>query len=141
MDLQEISDRLEAADVLTRYTRAIDTGEWDLLDTVFTHDAHIDYTASGGIAAGYAEVKPWLAEVLPAFFLRRMHMLGQVETRLDGDTATTTAYFHNPMVMDDGAGGEKVVELGGIYHHRLVRTDAGWRSRRLHEEIVWRRGL
>ena len=142
MDLQEISDRLETADVLTRYTRAIDTGEWDLLDTVFTPDADIDYTESGGIAGGYAEVKPWLAEVLPAFFLRRMHMLGQVETvarRRHRDRVT--AYFHNPMVMDDGAGGEKVVELGGIYHHEMVRTADGWRSRRLHEEIVWKRGL
>ncbi len=141
MDLQEISDRLEAADVLTRYTRAIDTGDWDLLDTVFTADATIDYTQSGGITGGYDVVKPWLAEVLPAFFLRRMHMLGQVETVLAGDTATTSAYFHNPMVMADGAGGEKVVELGGIYHHELVRTADGWRSRRLHEQIVWKRGL
>ena len=54
MDLQEISDRLEIADVLTRYTRAIDTGDWDKLDTVFTPDAEIDYTESGGIAAGFA---------------------------------------------------------------------------------------
>ena len=39
MDLPEISDRTEIADVLTRYTRAIDTGDWDRLDTVFTPDA------------------------------------------------------------------------------------------------------
>ena len=29
MDLQEISDRLEIDDLITRYTRAIDTGDWD----------------------------------------------------------------------------------------------------------------
>ena len=52
VDLQEISDRLEITDVLTRYTRAIDTGDWDRLDTVFTPDAEIDYTESGGIAGG-----------------------------------------------------------------------------------------
>ena len=45
------------------------------------------------------------------------------------------------MAMADGAGGEKVVELGGIYHHEMVRTAEGWRSRRLHEQITWRRGL
>ena len=44
MEPHEISDRLEIADVLTRYTRAIDAGEWDRLDTVFTPDADIDYT-------------------------------------------------------------------------------------------------
>ena len=58
MDLAQISDRLEIEALLTRYTRAIDTGEWDRLDDVFTPDAQIDYTASGGIAASYAEVKP-----------------------------------------------------------------------------------
>ena len=141
MDLQEISDRLEITDVITRYTRGIDTGEWDRLDTVFTPEAEIDYTESGGISAGYAEVKPWLAEMLPAFFPKRMHTLGQVEISLDGDAADVSAYFHNPMPADDGKGGEKIVELGGIYHHTMTRTPDGWRSRKLHEQVVWKRGL
>ncbi|MDO9496431.1 MAG: nuclear transport factor 2 family protein [Nocardioides sp.] len=141
MDLQTLSDRAEISDVLTRYTRAIDTGEWDWLDTVFTPDAQIDYTASGGIAATYPEVKPWLAEMLPAFFPKRMHTLGQLDIRIDGDEASCSAYFHNPMPMDDGAGGEKIVEFGGIYHHTLARTTDGWRSVRLYEEVVWKRGI
>lgn len=141
MDLQEISDRMEIEGVLIRYTRGIDTGEWDLLDTVFTPDAEIDYTESGGIADTFPAVKTWLAEVLPAFFPKRMHSLAQVAISLDGDEALATAYFHNPMPMDDGQGGTKVVEFGGLYHHTLVRTADGWRSRRLHEEIVWKRGL
>ena len=108
MDLQELSDRAEINDVLIRYTRAIDTGDWDRLDTVFTPDAQIDYTESGGIAAAFPEVKPWLAEMLPAFFPKRMHTLGQVEIRLDGDSAEVSAYFHNPMPMDDGdTGGDQ----------------------------------
>lgn len=141
MDLQTLSDRLEIADVLTRYTRAIDTGDWDRLDTVFTPDAQIDYVQSGGIEAAYPEVKAWLAEVLPAFFPTRMHTLGQVDVALDGDEATVAAYFHNPMPASDGQGGEKIVEFGGIYHHTMTRTADGWRSRALHEEIVWKRGM
>lgn len=141
MDLPEISDRLEIADVVTRYTRAIDTGDWDKLDTVFTPDAAIDYTESGGISASYAEIKPWLAEMLPAFFPKRMHTIGQVEVTFDGDEADVVAYFDNPMPMDDGQGGTKIVELGGMYHHEMVRTPDGWRSRKLHEQVVWKRGL
>jgi len=141
MDLQEISDRLEIADVLTRYTRAIDTGDWDRLDTVFTPEAEIDYTTSGGIAGTYPQIKPWLAEMLPAFFPRRMHTIGQLEIDLWGDEAGVTAYFHNPMTMDDGHGGDKVVEIGGLYHHTMARTPDGWRSRRLREEVVWRRNI
>ncbi len=141
MDPQEISDRMEIADVLTRYTRAIDSGEWDKLDTVFTSDAAIDYSESGGIVAAYPEIKPWLAEMLPLFFSKRMHMLGQIAIELRGDEADVTAYFHNPMLMDDGQGGEKVVEIGGLYHHTMTRTADGWRSRKLHEECVWRRNI
>jgi hypothetical protein len=146
VDLQEISDRMEIEGLLIRYTRAIDAGEWDLLDTVFTPDAEFDYTESGGIADTYPAVKAWLAEVLPAFFPRRMHSLAQIAIELSGDEALATAYFHNPMPVaaqrgDDGHGGTKVVEFGGLYHHTLVRTAAGWRSRKLHEEIVWKRGI
>ncbi|QIG44856.1 nuclear transport factor 2 family protein [Nocardioides anomalus] len=141
MDLQELSDRAEITDVLVRYTRAIDTGAWDRLDTVFTPDARIDYTASGGIDATYPEIKAWLAEVLPAFFPLRMHTLGQVEIALDGDGAEVAAYFHNPMPMDDGQGGTKLVEFGGLYHHTMTRTPDGWRSVRLREEVVWKQNL
>ena len=49
-NLQELSDRLEINDLLIRYTYAIDDGDWELLDRVFTPDAQIDYTSSGGIA-------------------------------------------------------------------------------------------
>ena len=145
MDLQEISDRLEIEGAIERYTRGVDRGEWDVLDTVFTPDAEIDYTESGGIADTYPAVKSWLAEVLPAFFPKRMHSLHQVDITFPGgpggDEALASAYFHNPMPLADGNGGEKLAEFGGLYHHTFVRTSDGWRSRKLHEEIVWRRGI
>jgi hypothetical protein len=140
VDLQQISDRLEINDVIIRYTRAIDTGEWDLLDTVFTPDATINYVESGGIEDTFDKVKPWLAEMLPAFFPKRMHTLGQCDIKVDGDTATMSAYFHNPMPIGEGDDA-KIVEVGGLYHHELVRTPDGWRSRKLHEEVVWKRNI
>lgn len=114
MDLRTLADRLQIDDLLTSYTRAIDTGDWDRLDAVFTPDAEIDYTSTGGIAGRYPEVKAWLAENLP-LFPRRQHVLGQKEVALDGEP--------------------------GLYHHDLVRTADGWRSARLVEELCWKRGL
>ena len=140
VDLQTLSDRLEIEDLLTRYTRAIDSGEWDRLDTVFTADAAIDYTSTGGIAGGYPEVKEWLAENLP-MFPRRQHLLGQVEVALEGDAAAVTAYFLNPMVLPQPDGTELLWEFGGLYHHELVRTGDGWRSGCLVEQLLWKRGL
>lgn len=140
MHLRTLADRLEIDDLLTAYTRAIDTGDWDRLDAVFTPDAQIDYTSTGGIAAGYAEVKAWLAQNL-TMFPRRQHVLGQKEVELVGAHARVTAYFLNPMVLPRPDGSELLWEFGGLYHHDLVRTEDGWRSRRLVEELCWKRGL
>lgn len=142
MDLQQISDRIEIQDVITRYTRAIDERLWDGLDTVFTPDAQIDYTESGGIAGSFPEAKKWLSETLPAFFSATLHTIGQVSVEYDGpDEATVVAYFDNPMYMVSDDPEPKVVEVGGKYHHTMVRTPDGWRSRKLHEEMVWKRGI
>ncbi|SFS53076.1 nuclear transport factor 2 family protein [Saccharopolyspora flava] len=140
--IQQIQDRFAIEDVLIRYTRAIDTGEWDRLDEVFTPDARIDYTASGGIEGDLATVKPWLAENLP-IFPSRMHSLHQIAIDHDGpDEARVAAYFHNPMTLPQGDGKpDLLVEFGGIYHHVFTRTPDGWRSRHLHEQICWKRGL
>ena len=45
------------------------------------------------------------------------------------------------MVAPTPDGGESIVEVGGYYHHDLVRTPAGWRSRRMVDETVWMRGF
>ena len=67
LDLQTISDRIEIDDLITRYTRSVDTLDWERFDTVFTPDATIDYTASGGKKGSRDEVRDWLAETISAF--------------------------------------------------------------------------
>jgi hypothetical protein len=139
LDLSEVSDRIEISDLLTRYTRAIDSGDWDRLDDVFVPQARIDYTATGGIAGAFPEVKAWLARMLP-LFPQRQHVIAQSEVILNGDTATVLAYFVNPMVVAQKDGPDRLWEYGGYYHHALVYTAHGWRSRELVEELVWKRG-
>jgi hypothetical protein len=143
VELQELIDRAEITDAITRYTLAVDDGDFDGLDTVFTPDAHIDYTESGGVVDSYPVVKAWLAEALPGFSKHRVHLVGQVAFAFadSRDEAEVTAYFHNPMRIGDGKGEERVVEVGGRYRHTFVRTAEGWRSRRLHEQVVWTRGF
>ena len=140
MDLHELSDRQEIVDVITRYTRAIDTRSWDDLDAVFTEDAVLDYSAVGGPAVALDVAKPWVEKGLSGF-LRYQHVIGQVSIELDGDTARATAYFTNPMIAPTRDGGESLVEVGGYYHHDLVRTPDGWRSRRMVDELIWQRGF
>lgn len=44
--LQQLIDRAEIHDVLARYSRAVDRGDWELLRSVYhadAHDDHVDY--------------------------------------------------------------------------------------------------
>jgi hypothetical protein len=42
--------------------------------------------------------------------------------------------FYNPMQLP---GMSELSYCGGHYHHEVVRTPDGWRSRNLREENVW----
>ena len=141
-DVRRLLDRAEIADLLTRYTRAIDTGQVDVLDEVFTDDATIDYTASGGVSGPVAEVRAWLAANALPLMSQTQHLVGQVEIdwhRDDPDTAGVTAYFWNPIRIALPDSDPIDMEIGGLYEHEVVRTQAGWRSRRLVERVLWRR--
>ena len=126
-------------DVITRYTRAVDTRSWDDLDRVFTADGVLDYSSVEGPVGPLAEVKPWIAQGL-AGFDRYQHIIGQVAIEFsDPGHASATAYFTNPMVGVAPDGTETVWEVGGYYHHQLVHTADGWRSAHMVDELVWSR--
>lgn len=127
LSLQEISDRLEIQQLLVDYSTAIDQRRFDDLDTVFTKSAYIDYTALGGIAGEYPEVKKWLSEVLPNF-PAYSHMLGNFSVRIDGDTASSRVICFNPMVL--GGDNEQILFCGLWYDDEFVRTPDGWRMTR-----------
>ena len=93
--LAQLRDRLEIEDLLTRYCAAIDAKDFDLLDEVFTADATIDYTRSGGIRDEFPAVKSWLAKALAPFRVVQ-HLITNVRLEIDGDRARSVCYFFNP---------------------------------------------
>ncbi len=135
----ELSDRLEIQDLLVRYTTAIDTKDWALLDTCFTPDARIDYTSSGGIAGGYPEIRRWLPQALAAFSVA-VHYIANSTVQLEGDRAAAKTYLYNPMRMRAPDGSTQSFTVGGIYHDRLVRTAQGWRIAERREEQLFVEG-
>ncbi|MGV0655295.1 nuclear transport factor 2 family protein [Mycolicibacterium thermoresistibile] len=132
-DAARIADELAINALLTRYARAVDSKDWELYRSVFTPDAHIDYTSAGAVAGSRDEVAEWLAAGFAAIPWS-MHYITNVEAEIDGDTATVRAMFYNPMQLP---GMSEMSACGGYYHHELVRTPDGWRSRRLREDNVW----
>jgi hypothetical protein len=126
LSLQEISDRLEIQDLLASYSHAIDFGNWDELDEVFTPDAFIDYSAMGGSSGTPEETKQFLSTVMPTF-AGYQHMVATTKLKIEGDTAVGRTICHNPMVLDTGDGETRVFFCGLWYRDRFVRTAAGWR--------------
>jgi 3-phenylpropionate/cinnamic acid dioxygenase small subunit len=125
MRLQDLADRLEIDDLLTRYATAVDTKDWNLFATCFTADAFIDYTSAGGIKGTLSEVKQWLAQVMTGFPMTQ-HLVTNRAVHVDGNTATCRSCLFNPMGVPDN-NGLMVFFEGGYYRDKLVRTADGWR--------------
>ena len=139
LSIQEISDRIRIQDLLVRYTVAIDTQDWELLDTVFLPDATVDYTTSGGIRGSYPEVRAWLAKAL-AIFDMTQHMISNSVVELAGDQATAKTMVYNPMGRKQPDGSLHLFYVGAYYIDKLVRTPEGWRISDRYEEQAFRDG-
>jgi hypothetical protein len=127
-DLRLLSDRIAIQDLLARYSTAIDTKNFALLDEVFTPDGVGDYSASGGIRGTLPEIKAWLANALVIFHVVQ-HLVTNVCVDVRGDEATSTCYLFNPLGYQRDDGTTEMLYCGGSYRDRLVRTPKGWRIR------------
>ncbi len=136
LSTREISDRLQIQDLLIRYTVAIDTKDWNLLDTCFTPNARVDYTTSGGIKGLYPEVRAWLEKALAPFTVTQ-HLISNTTLTLDGDRAKARTYVINPMGMPKDGGGLKMFTVGAYYNDELIHTEDGWRIAERCEETAF----
>ena len=139
LSLQEISDRMEIQDLLYQYADAIDSRRFDELNDVFADDAHIDYSAFGGSVGNREETIAFLKKAMP-MFVNTQHSNANVQIRVEGDNGTGRVMCFNPQEIplpEGQGGGTQVFMLGLWYVDEYVRTSAGWRIRRRHEEKSW----
>jgi SnoaL-like domain len=134
MNGTEIVDTIEIQQLLARYSRSLDTRDWELYRSVFTEDAFIDYAASGGMSGQRDQVVEWLISTLGTFDWNGMHYITNIEAEVTGDSALVQAAVFNPMQFPGMKG---LTYFGGYYHHDMIRTQDGWRSRNLREEVLW----
>ena len=135
--LQQLLDRAEIGDLLARYSTALDSRDWDLLDTVFLPDAVCDYGALGqphGVEEIAALIRGTIGDLDAT-----QHLVGNVVVDVRGDEGTADCYLISQHIRRDTPGGDHYF-LGGRYHDTVVRTPAGWRiaHRTLHR--LWTEG-
>ncbi len=125
---------IQIGDLITDYADAIDTLDIDRLDTLFTPDAYIDYSAMGGAVGSYSVVKAFLKEALPVF-ANTQHMISNFQIKLDGDKATGKIMCFNPMELNMGEDQQNAIFFLGLWYiDEYVKTDDGWRIAKRSEE-------
>jgi len=133
---QNIADRLEIEEVLTRYCYAVDDRDWDTYRKLFTPDAVIDDTVTGGVKSGVEEHVAYLTKAL-AKILISQHAISTTLIDLKCDEAKIRTHCSCPMVVELGEGERQVFFQGLWYRNRLVRTPEGWKIKELREEGYW----
>ncbi|GHD29315.1 nuclear transport factor 2 family protein [Parahalioglobus pacificus] len=139
LSLQQLSDRLEIQDLVYYYAHLIDTKNFDALrETVFTEDAHIDYSVFGGSVGDLESTIAYLKQaVTNELFPDTQHLNANVQVQLDGDTASGRVMCFNPMDMALPDGKRHTFFLGLWYVDDYRRTEQGWRISRRVEEKSW----
>ncbi|MFJ1997195.1 nuclear transport factor 2 family protein [Streptomyces asiaticus] len=129
-------DQIQIAQVLYRLARAMDTRDWDLLATCFISEAVGDFAT--GQAVGLDSMILDYKAFLPPLDTTQ-HLVTNIETAIDGDTAEATAYFLAQHIRADTEGGDQFL-IGGRYDDRLTRTTEGWRITRRQVTGSWTQG-
>ena len=133
---EQVSDRIEIQDLLTRYCFAVDDRDWEAYRRLFTHDAVIDDRVTGGIQSGVEEHIRYLQKALSKVVLSQ-HAISTIRIDLSVSSAKVRAHCSCPMVVDLGEAKTQVFFQGLWYHNSLLRTPEGWKISHLTEEGYW----
>lgn len=141
MDADQLSDRLEVQDLLTRMSWYLDHREWSALEAVFAAEVVVDYTQPfGGEVEHHAPeslVGRWREQV--GHLDATQHVASGVLVHLDGDRAEVTANA-SAVLRLDRAGGPVLWRNGGTTRARMSRTADGWRIAALTLRFAWTDG-
>lgn len=128
----DVRDRLEIADLLQRYFRALDDKDYGLLETVFTPGAKLHYVMGpGSRPSAYPDMVPAFRD-FNASFLLTQHLMGHPEIQLDGDEARSRTGLRALHVQQTLAGDRNTWLVYGLYHDHHLRTPEGWRISERH---------
>ncbi len=128
--LQQLLDRQDILDCLTRFSRGIDRFDRDLFLSAFHADATV---AAGPFVGGPAECYDWAMPMHEAGQVSTHHNLLNVTYDIDGDTAhTETYYLFVGRNRDDSNW-----MAGGRYVDRLERREGEWRIALRTNVVEW----
>lgn len=128
--LQQLVDRQDIMDCLTRFSRGLDRLDRDIFLSAFHDDATI---SAGPFVGNPTELADWSFAMHGAMQILTQHDLLNHSCDIDGDTAhCETYYLFVARNMD-----ESVMLAGGRYVDRLERRDGAWKIALRTNAIEW----
>ncbi|WP_405731454.1 nuclear transport factor 2 family protein [Streptomyces sp. NBC_01537] len=127
-----IADRIEIADLFSRFARLLDEKRWEDADTVFTDDVTVHSPRSGEIH-GIDKVVGFMrqSEVEGE---HAQHVTADLLVDVDGDQAAASA---NSLVYFYRDGRAPHLRSGLRLACTAVRTPEGWRLRESRTMVAW----
>ena len=127
-----IADRIEIADLFTRFARLLDERRWEDADTLYTDDVAV-HSPRAGELRGIDKVVGYMrqAEVEGE---HTQHITTDLLVNVDGDQAAASA---NSLVYFYRHGQAPHLTSGLRLACTAVRTPAGWRFRETRIMLAW----
>jgi ketosteroid isomerase-like protein len=131
--LQALQDRTDIADVLYRYSSAVDSLDTDGVRSTLADDIWAKY-GNGDPVEGGDKLAEWIAGAT-ATIIWQHHLLNVYHVDIDGDQAKTVSYLTSYQVFEEKP--KTAVILVARYHDELKRTPAGWKISKRIMELLW----
>lgn len=136
-NIQWLTDRAKIHDTFTRYSIAVDSLDWDLLQSIFVEDIERDLSSFTGGAPEKIKSQQHVTEcqaTLPGFDSTQ-HFLLNNEIVINGDTADATVYMMADHTLTDDDEVQKQFTIRGIYKFVLIRLNSEWKINRLELKV------
>ena len=133
--LQELRDRLDVSEMITRYAFALDRCEWDDFDSIFADEVLVELPhVPSGSTVPRAEFKQMAIDTVGGFEATH-HPIANHLVTISGDTAECRCYANAWHSIPTERGVTDYCLVRGFYLWGLERTPDGWRINRMNVEF------
>lgn len=134
----EALDRALIADLMARYSWALTDRDWDRWVSLFTDDAHVDYSTAGGPVGSPRDAAETFKGMMAMFDVSISSGSNVAVTFVDADTARVRSMY-TMMLRIPGADGAapNYMQASGWYDDTVVRSADGWRIAKRFEQLVY----
>ena len=134
--ISDAGDHRELTALVSLLYAVLDERRFDELDTVYSHDAVLDFPTARMV--GLAEIER-VARRRADRYGEMQHFTTDVLVQLDGDRATLRTN-HLAVHVHRRGGTSEHYDAGVVHHFEARRTPVGWRLCRGRAQVVWTSG-